>query len=115
MVRSDDGHTGKSAITTPQSASLTAPLTQGSPCRVPHRHRTPLDKQFNKFQFPELLGQSHTLSYISCLFCPAENFSLFPTARRFDCFIFRDVIEFSHGNTRSSCARGGFPAVLKRG
>ncbi len=37
LVRSDDGHTGKSAITTPQSASLTAPLTQGSPCRVPHR------------------------------------------------------------------------------
>ena len=30
LVRSDDGHTGKSSITTPQSASLTAPLTQGS-------------------------------------------------------------------------------------
>ena len=50
-VRSDDGHAGKSAVTTPQSASLTAPLTQGSPWRVPHRHRVPLPKQLYKFQF----------------------------------------------------------------
>ena len=36
-VRLHDRHTGKSSITTPQSASLTAPLTQGSPYCVPHR------------------------------------------------------------------------------
>ena len=54
MVGSDDGHTGKSAITTPQSASLTAPLTQGSPCRVPHRHRSPLPNQPDKFLFPRM-------------------------------------------------------------
>ena len=55
---------------------------------------------------------SHILSLLPC---PADFFAPALTARRFDCFIFRDVIEFSHGNTRSSCARGGFPAVLKRG
>ncbi len=51
MVGSDDGHTGKSAITTPQSASLTAPLTQGSPCHVPFSTRVPFTILLYKFQF----------------------------------------------------------------
>ena len=66
MVGSDDRHTGKSAITTPQSASLTAPLTQGSPCRVPHRHRSPLPKQLNKFPICRFAASSdrHIRSFL---------------------------------------------------
>ena len=70
IVRSDDGHTGKSTITTPQSATLTAPLTQGSPCRVPHRYRTPLPKQLCKFQFLFLLrNDKHFCDWVPVCGC----------------------------------------------
>ena len=65
-----------------------------------------------KFQFIVLLqytNKHNLLSPSSPLSRPGDFFALALAARPFDCFIFRDVVEFFHGDSLSSLPAGASP------